>query len=237
MTGAEAEKRLETYGPNSLSEKKTHPLIKFLGYFWGPIPWMIEAAAILSLIVRHWTDLVIICVMLVFNAVIGFWQEYQASNALAALKDKLALSARVKRDGKWQSLPARDLVPGDVIRLRPGDVIPADARLFEGDYIRIDESSLTGESLAADKKVGDMAYSGAVAKQGEMVALVYGTGANTYFAKTAKLVEKAGAVSHFQKAVLTIGDYLIYLSLALAAVLVLTQLFRGMHLYLYFNLF
>ena len=227
LTAEEALKRLENLGANTIAEKKIHPLIKFLGYFWGPIPWMIEAAAILSLIVRHWTDLVIISIMLVFNAVVGFWQEYQASNALAALKDKLALTARAKRDGKWQSLSARDLVPGDVIRLRPGDIIPADARLFQGDYIRIDESALTGESLASDKKMGDTAYSGAVAKQGEMVALVCGTGANTFFAKTAKLVEKAGAVSHFQKAVLAIGDYLIYLSLALAAVLVLTQLFRG----------
>ena len=227
LSSSEAGKRLEKYGPNTIEQKKVNPLLKFLGYFWGPIPWMIEAAAILSVIVRHWTDLIIIAVMLVFNAVIGFWQEYQASNALDALKDKLALKARVKRDGNWQSVMARDLVPGDVIRLRPGDIIPADVKLFEGDYLSVDESALTGESLPVDKKAGDIAYSGAIAKQGEMVALVTGTGPNTYFARTAQLMEKAGAVSHFQKAVLTIGDYLIYVSLALAGVLVLTQLSRG----------
>ncbi len=223
----EAGERLHQYGYNEIVEKKTSPILKFIGYFWGPIPWMIEAAAVLSIVVGHWTDLMIILVMLIFNALVGFWQEYQASNALEALKSQLALKARVRRDGKWQGIIARELVPGDVIRLRPGDIIPADVRLFDGDYINVDESALTGESLPVDKSRGDVAYSGSIAKQGEMIALVTATGGNTYFAQTAKLVEKAGAVSHFQKAVLTIGDYLIYISLALAAVLVLTQLFRG----------
>jgi len=223
----EAEKRLDQYGTNEIVEKKENPVLKFLGYFWGPIPWMIEAAAVLSVIVQHWTDLVIILVMLLFNALVGFWQEYQASNALEALKNQLALRARVRRDGKWQGILARELVPGDVIRLRPGDIIPADVKLFDGDYLNVDESALTGESLPVDKGKGDVAYSGSIAKQGEMIALVTATGAKTYFARTAKLVESAGAVSHFQKAVLSIGDYLIYISLALAAILVLTQLFRG----------
>jgi H+-transporting ATPase len=223
----EAGERLHQYGYNEILEKKTSPILKFFGYFWGPIPWMIEAAAVLSVIVQHWTDLIIIVVMLIFNAVVGFWQEYQASNALEALKDQLAFKARVRRDGKWQGILARELVPGDVVRLRPGDIIPADVKLFDGDYVSIDESALTGESLPVDKSKGDIAYSGSIAKQGEMIALVTGTAENTYFARTAKLVEKAGAVSHFQRAVLTIGDYLIYISLALAALLVLTQLFRG----------
>jgi H+-transporting ATPase len=227
LAASEAKERLEQYGPNAIEEKKENPVLKFLEYFWGPIPWMIEAAAVLSLIVKHWTDLIIIGVMLVFNAAVGFWQEYQASNALEALKSQLALRARARRDGKWQGVLARELVPGDVIRLRPGDIIPADIKLFDGDYVSIDESALTGESLPVDKGQGDMAYSGSIAKKGEMIALVTGTGSNTYFARTAKLVETAGAVSHFQKAVLTIGDYLIYISLALAALLVLTQLFRG----------
>jgi H+-transporting ATPase len=227
LAGAEVQKRLSEYGPNAIEEKKENPILKFLKYFWGPIPWMIEAAAVLSLIVQHLTDLIIIVVMLVFNAVVGFWQEYQASNALEALKSQLALKARVRRDGKWQGILARELVPGDVIRLRPGDIIPADIKLFDGDYLSVDESALTGESLPVDKGKGDIAYAGSIDKQGEMMAVVTGTGANTYFARTAKLVESAGAISHFQKAVLTIGDYLIYMSLALAAVLVLTQLFRG----------
>jgi len=223
----EAGRRQQQYGPNAIEEKKENLVFKFLGYFWGPIPWMIEAAAVLSVVVQHWIDLIIILAMLVFNAIIGFWQEYQATNALEALKDQLALKAHVIRDEKWQSILARDLVPGDVVRLRPGDIIPADVKLAEGDYLSVDESALTGESLPVEKKAGGVAYSGSIARQGEMVALVAATGHDTYFARTAKLVETAGAVSHFQKAVLTIGDYLIYMSLGLAAALVLAQLFRG----------
>ncbi len=226
LTDEEARRRLAQYGPNALAEEKVHPLRKFLLYFWGPIPWMIEIAAILSAIVHHWVDLGVILALLIFNAVIGFWEEYQAGNAIAALKQKLALKARVKRNGKWTSTAAAELVPGDVIRLRLGDIVPADAKLIEGDYLSVDQSALTGESLPAEKKSGDLAYSGSIVRQGEMVAIVTATGGNTFFGRTAKLVEKAGAVSHFQKALLNIGDYLIYLSLALAAVLVLTQLFR-----------
>jgi len=227
LSSAEAEVRLSQFGPNELEEKKVNPILKFLSYFWGPIPWMIEIAAVLSAIVKHWDDLVIISVLLVFNALVGFWQEFKAANALEALKKQLALKARVLRDGKWQEISAAQLVPGDIIRLRLGDIIPADVKLFEGDYLSIDQSALTGESLPVSKKAGDIAYSGSVAKQGEMVALVTSTGADTYFGRTAKLVQAAGAASHFQKAVLQIGDYLIYLSLGLVTVLILVQLERG----------
>ena len=227
LTSTEARKRLEHYGPNALEEKKASPLLLFLGYFWGPIPWMIEVAAVLSAVVGHWVDLIIILVLLAFNAVVGFWQEHQAANAVEALKKQLALKARVKRDGQWTEADAVTLVPGDVVRLRLGDIIPADVRLVEGDYLSVDQSALTGESLPVDKKAGDLAYSSSVAKQGEMVALVTATGAKTYFGKTARLVSAAKSVSHFQKAVLTIGDYLIYLSLGLAAILLLTMLVRG----------
>lgn len=227
LTDANAKKWLEKYGPNALDEKKQSALLQFLSYFWGPIPWMIETAAVLSAIVGHWVDLIIISVLLAFNAVVGFWQEHQAANAVDALKKQLALRARVKRDGQWAEVDAVNLVPGDIVRLRLGDVIPADVRLIEGDYLSIDQSALTGESLPVDKKTGDVAYSSSVAKQGEMVALVTATGANTFYGKTAKLVSTAKSVSHFQKAVLTIGDYLIYLSLGLAAILLLTMLIRG----------
>ncbi|MGH7814546.1 MAG: plasma-membrane proton-efflux P-type ATPase [Candidatus Binataceae bacterium] len=230
LSDAEAQKRLAEYGPNALKEERLNPLLKFLTYFWGPIPWMIEIAAILSAIVRHWDDLTIILVLLLFNAAVGFWQEYKAANALEALKKQLALKAQALRSGKWAEIPADQLVPGDVIRVRLGDIIPADVKLFEGDYLSVDQSALTGESLPVSKKPGDIAYSGSVAKQGEMVALVTGTGANTYFGETAKLVQSAGAASHFQKAVLQIGDYLIYLSLGLVALLILVQLERGDHL-------
>ncbi len=226
LSSQEAQQRLSQYGRNELVEKKSSPLIKFLLYFWGPIPWMIEVAAVLSALVHHWDDFTIIMVLLVFNAVIGFWQEFKAANALDALKSQLALKARALRDGKWGEVDAAELVPGDVIRVRLGDVIPADAILFDGDYLAIDQSALTGESLPVNKKPGEVAYSGSVAKQGEMLALVTATGGETFFGRTAKLVEGAGAVSHFQKAVLAIGDYLIYLSLALVSVLIIVEMFR-----------
>ena len=226
LTAPEARRRLDELGPNALTERQATLLERVLQFFWGPIPWMIEVAAILSALVGHWADLAIILTLLVFNAVIGFWQEFKAANALQALKQQLALKARVLREGRWRQIDAADLVPGDVIRLRLGAIIPADAKLIEGDYLAVDQSALTGESLPVDKKAGEIAYSGSVAKQGEMLAVVTATGDDTFFGRTAKLVQGAGAVSHFQKAVLAIGDYLIYLSLALVAVLIIVQLFR-----------
>src|SRR5664279_195899 len=146
LTEAEAQKRLTQYGPNEIEEKKVNPLLKFLTYFWGPIPWMIEGAVILSGVVRHWPDFFIILLLLVANGVVGFWEEREAGNAIAALKAKLAVNARVKRDGKWVTPPARELVPGDIIRIRLGDIVPADARLLAGDPVEVDQSALTGES-------------------------------------------------------------------------------------------
>lgn len=227
LSTAEAAARLERYGRNAIEEKRTSPLARFLGYFWGPIPWMIEVAALLSAVVRHWPDFVIILALLVFNAGIGFWQEFKASNALDALRQSLALHARVLRDGQWGQIDAAELVPGDVIRVRLGDVLPADVTLADGDYLSVDQAALTGESLPVTRKPGDTAYSGSVVKQGEMVARVMATGTRTFFGKTAALVAGAAAPSHFQKAVMTIGDYLIFLSIVLAAVLVLVQLYRG----------
>jgi len=227
LTQAEAQKRLTQYGPNEIEEKKTNPLLKFLSYFWGPIPWMIEAAVMLSAVARHWPDFGIILVLLLANAGVGFWEEHQAGNAIAALKAKLAIKARVKRDGKWVTPAARELVPGDVIRLRLGDIVPADARLLEGDPIEVDQSALTGESLPATRKSGEAVFSGSIVRQGEIGALVYGTGANTYFGETAQLVQEAHTVSHFQRAVLKIGDYLIVLAVALVAVIITVALFRG----------
>jgi len=223
----EAQKRLGKYGPNEFIEKKTNAFLKFLGYFWGPIPWMIEAAVILSAVDRHWADFGIILILLVANAVVGFWEEHQAGNAIAALKAKLANKARVKRDGNWTTIAARELVPGDVIHMRLGDVVPADARLLAGDPIEVDQSALTGESLPAARKAGDAVYSGSIVRQGEIDAMVYGTGSNTYFGKTAQLVQEAHTVSHFQRAVLRIGNYLIILAALLVAVIITVALFRG----------
>ncbi len=227
LTETEAEKRLTQYGANEIEEKKTNLFLKFLSYFWGPIPWMIEAAVILSAIDRHWPDFGIILILLLANAVVGFWEEHQAGNAIAALKAKLAITARVKRSGKWTEPAARELVPGDVIRLRLGDIVPADARLFDGDAIEVDQSALTGESLPAERKPGEAVFSGSIVRRGEIGALVYATGASTYFGKTAQLVQEAHTVSHFQRAVLKIGNYLIILAVTLVVVIVAVALFRG----------
>lgn len=222
-------KRVEQYGYNELTEKKVSPVLKFLSFFWGPIPWMIEAAIILSLIVRHWTDFGIILALLLVNAVVGFWEEYQADNAIDALKKKLALKARVKRNGKWKSIPARELVPGDIIRLRLGEIIPADAQLLDGDPIEVDQSALTGESLPVELETGKRTYSGTVVTQGEIEAVVTATGEDTYFGKTAQMIEEKQNISHFQKAVLKIGDYLIIIAVALVVLILLMALFRHEH--------
>ena len=227
LTQAEAVKRQAQYGPNQLKEKKTNEYLKFLSYFWGPIPWMIEAAVILSGVVRHWLDFFVILALLLSNALVGFWEEHQAGNAIAALKARLAVLAKVKRDGKWENPKARELVPGDVIRLRLGDIVPADARLLDGDSIEVDQSALTGESLPVTANSGGAVYSGSIIRQGEIDAIVYATGTDTYFGKTAQLVEQAHTVSHFQKAVMKIGDYLIVLAVALVALILAFALFRG----------
>jgi H+-transporting ATPase len=227
LSQEEAQKRLTQYGPNEIEEKKTNPLLKFLTYFWGPIPWMIEAAVILSAAARHWPDFFIILLLLLANAVVGFWEEHQAGNAIAALKAKLAINARVRRDGKWTNPSARELVPGDVIRVRLGDIVPADARLLEGDPIEVDQSALTGESLPATRKPGEALFSGSIIRQGEIGAMVYATGQNTYFGKTAQLVQEAHTVSHFQRAVLKIGNYLIILAAAMVTLIIAVAIFRG----------
>jgi H+-transporting ATPase len=227
LTQSGAQQRLAQYGYNELPEEKTNPILKFLSYFWGPIPWMIEVAAILSAAVRHWEDFGIILALLLVNAIVGFWEEYQAGNTIAALKENLALRARVKRSGEWAVVPARELVPGDIIRLRIGDIVPADTRLLEGDPVQVDQSALTGESLPITRKPGEGVYSGSIIKQGEIDGLVYATGQSTYFGRTAHLVEMAHTVSHFQRAVLKIGDYLIVVALALVILILAVALFRG----------
>jgi H+-transporting ATPase len=227
LTDAEAKKRLAQYGPNEIEEKKTNLILKFLSYFWGPIPWMIEAAVILSGVVRHWPDFFIILVLLVANAVVGFWEEHQAANAVDALKASLAIKARVKRDGRWVNPPARELVPGDTIRLRLGDIVPADARLLDGDEIEVDQSALTGESLPATRQSGEAVFSGSIVRQGEIGALVYATGTKTYFGRTAELVQGAHTISHFQKAVLRIGNYLIVFAVVMVAAIIAVAIYRG----------
>src|SRR5215470_1929733 len=225
LSSAEARQRLAQYGPNALVEKEVSLARKILGHFTGPIAYMIEAAAIVSAVIGHWDDFAIITGLLLFNAALEFWQDRKASNALAALKKGLAPEATALRDGKWQTVQAATLVPGDVVKVRLGVIVPADLRFVGGDYASIDQAALTGESLPVAKKVGDEAYSGSVVKQGEMQGVVIATGANTFFGRTAKLVAAAGAVSHAQKAMFEIGNFLIIVAVALALIIVAVQVY------------
>ena len=226
LSEAEANRRLAQYGENALAEHRESAFRRLGRFFWGPIPWMIEAAAVLSAVLGHWADLAIILAMLFINAGAGFWQEFKADNAIALLKQRLALKARVKRDGRWKEIDAKLLVPGDAVLVKLGNVVPADLKLAEGDYLSVDQSALTGESLPVDKKAGDEAYSGSIAKQGEMTGVVTATGMKTYFGKTARLVEQAKSISHFQRAVLRIGNFLILVTIGLVLVIGLAALFR-----------
>lgn len=229
---ADAEKRLIIYGRNEIIEKKVKPFIKFLRYFWNPISWMIETAAILSAIIQHWVDFWIIFALLLINALVGIWQEYKADNAIELLKKKLAIKAMVLRNKKWRKISAIELVPGDVVHIRLGDIIPADVILIKGQYLMTDESALTGESLPVEKKLYDMAYSGSVINQGEMDAVVVSTGINTFFGKTAKLVEEAKTTSHLQKAVVGIGNYLVASAIVLVFLIIFIGLFRHESLFI-----
>ncbi|GBE36547.1 calcium-transporting ATPase 1 [bacterium BMS3Bbin07] len=229
LSEGEAQERLARYGLNEIPEKEESTLRRILKRFWGPIPWMIEVAAILSALVQKWEDFVIIMIMLFVNAGLDFYQESKAISALKTLKEKLAKKAIVLRDGRFKETDAKYLVPGDVIKLRIGDVIPSDAKLLEGDYLLVDQSALTGESLPVEKKNEDVVYSNSIVKQGEMLAVVVNTGLNTYFGKTVALVAKAEREekSHYQKLVISIGDYLIVITLLLTIVIVYAGIHRG----------
>jgi H+-transporting ATPase len=227
LTSAEVTTLREQYGFNDIPEEKKNPFLKFLGYFWGPIPWMIEIAAILSAVIAHWEDFAIILLLLMTNAVVGFLQERKAENAIELLKKQLAPNARVLRDGTWQEIPAHELVPGDIIHIRLGDIVPADALLSIGKYLLLDESALTGESLPVEKKPGDTVYSGSIARQGEMDAKVTTTGGNTFFGKTARLVQVKSPKSHFQAAVERIGNYLIVFAIAMVSIVLIVAFLRS----------
>jgi len=227
LSEEEVRSRLQEYGFNDIPEETKHPLLRFLRYFWGPIPWMIEVAALLSAIIQHWEDFSIIFLMLVINAVVGFFQEHKAENAIELLKQRLAPNARVLRDGVWSEIPARGLVPGDLVHIRLGDIVPADVRLTHGKYLLLDESALTGESLPVEKKNGDDAYSGSIVRQGEMDAIVTGTGVRTFFGRTTRLLQQKPPRSHFQQAVIRIGNYLIALAVSLVSVVFVISTIRG----------
>jgi len=230
LSSEEAKKRLKQYGPNEIPEYKEPLWHRIFRRFWGPIPWMIEIAAILAAMVHRWEDFTIILIMLFVNAGLDFYQEHKALNAIEALKKKLAKKSIVLRDGKWVEIPAKEIVPGDIVKIKIGDIIPADMKLMGGgDFLSVDQSALTGESLPVTKKPEDIVYSNSIVKQGEMIGIAIGTGLNTYFGKTVKLVAKAETHqrSHFQKMVIDVGNFLIILTVVLVAIIIFYGIKRG----------
>jgi len=220
LTSQEAESRLTIYGPNKLEEKSESKFLKFLGFMWNPLSWVMEAAAIMAIALANgpvrgvkqppdWQDFVGIVVLLVINSTISFIEENNAGNAAAALMARLAPKTKVLRDGRWSEMDAAILVPGDIVSIKLGDIVPADARLMEGDPLKIDQSALTGESLPVTKKPGDGVYSGSTCKQGEIEAVVIATGVHTFFGKAAHLVDSTHQVGHFQKVLTAIGNFCI----------------------------
>ncbi len=223
LSQQEVQERRDTYGLNEIDEKVEGWFHRLFRRFWGPIPWMIEVAAILSAMVQRWEDFTIIVMLLLVNAIVDFYQESKAMNAIAVLKKKLARKAVVMRDSKWQEIDAKEVVPDDIVKIKIGDVVPADVKLLSGgDFLLVDQSALTGESLPVHKKVGDLLYANAIIKQGEMLARVTATGVNTYFGKTVGLVAKAQneEVSHFQKMVVKVGNFLILLTLFMIGIII-----------------
>ena len=229
LSSIEAAERLKRYGYNEISEKEESKWHRMFRRFWGPIPWMIEAAALLSAFAQRWDDFVIIMILLLVNSGVDYYQESKALNAIRVLKQRLARKALALRDGKWVQLPSRELVPGDVIKLTIGNIIPADARLTGGgEFLSVDQAALTGESLPVQREAGEEVYANAVVKQGEMTAVVTATGKATYFGKTVALVAKAQREehSHFQKMVLNVGNFLIALTVVMIMVIVTVGLYR-----------
>jgi H+-transporting ATPase len=224
----EIAKLAEEFGYNEILEQEETLLHRIFRRFWGPIPWMIELAAILSAAVQKWEDFIIIMVMLLVNAFLDFFQEHRALNALEALKKRLAKEVSVRRDGTFKKIPVRELVPGDIIKMKIGDIVPADVQLFEGDYLLVDQSALTGESIPVNKEKNDVAYANTIVKQGEMLAVVVNTGMNTQFSKVVSLVARAQLEerSHFQKMVIQIGNFLILITLVLVLIIIMVALFR-----------
>ncbi|XP_059303511.1 plasma membrane ATPase 4-like isoform X1 [Lycium ferocissimum] len=216
LAQAEAERRLQVFGPNKLEEKKENKILKFLGFMWNPLSWVMEVAAIIAILLANgegrppdWQDFLGILILLVINSTVSFIEENNAGNAAAALMAGLAPKTKVLRNGSWMEMDAAMLVPGDVISIKLGDIIPADARLLDGDPLKIDQSALTGESLPVTKHPGEGVYSGSTCKQGEIEAVVIATGISTFFGKAAHLVDSTNNVGHFQKVLTAIGNFCI----------------------------
>ena len=226
LTHVEVDNRRKDHGYNEVAEQKKHPVLMFLGKFWGVSAWMLELIMILSAILGKFSDLVIVSALLVVNAVLSFLQERRAAGVVETLRKRLQVSARVLREGSWQVCPARELVPGDIIRMRPGDIIPADIKLFAGE-LNVDQSALTGESQDVDKVLGEVVSSGSVVRHGEGNGVVILTGAKTYFGRTTELVQQARPKLHIEAVVAKVVRWLFVIVGALLSLVIVISLIRG----------
>ena len=226
LTPAEAADRLKKQGYNEVAEQKAHPVLKFLGKFWGVSAWMLELIMVLSLVLRHYADFAIVSALLVINAALGFAQERRAAGVMATLRKRLQVSARVLRDSKWQVVPARELVPGDIVRVRPGDIVPADVKVLTG-TLSVDQSALTGESKNVNKQPGEVLSSGSIVRREEGNGVVLLTGANTYFGRTTQLVQTASPKLHIEAVVSQVVRWLFIIVGALLSLVVVISLMRG----------
>ena len=226
LSQSAAEERLQKDGYNEILEKKLHPILKFLQFYWGPIPWLIEVALILSAALSDWEDFFIIFFLLIVNSLIGFFQEFQADKVIEALKSKLTIAVKVLRNRKWQLLPARELVKDDIIHLGSGDIVPADARIVGGGQAQVDQSALTGESFPVSRREKEDLFAGSILIQGSIDAQITKTGSRTYYGKAIELVSLAKNVSHLQRALLKIGRFLITGAIALILVIMIFSYFH-----------
>src|ERR1017187_9685986 len=226
LANAEVDVRRKESGYNEVAEKKRHPVLGFLRKFWGISAWMLELIMILSAVLGKYSDLVVAGALLVINAVLGCMQERRAAGVVEALRRRLQVSARVRRESRWRVIPARELVPGDIVRMRPGDIIPADVKLLTG-ALSVDQSALTGESKDADKKPGEVLSSGSVVRRGEGNGVVMLTGAKTYFGRTTELVQKARPKLHIEAVVSKLVRWLFVIVGALLGGVMVMSLIRG----------
>ncbi len=229
LSSQEAKERLARFGPNRVTEPKSNALIVVLRKFWEPVPWMLEVTVGLEFYLRRYPEAAIIAALLLFNTMLSLFQERRAQNALALLRQRLAVKARTLRDGRWHLIDAQELVPGDAVHLRMGDLVPADVRLLDG-RVQLDQSALTGESMPVEGAAGDTAWAGAVVRRGEASGEVVATGERTYFGRTAKLVASAKTVSHLQTIIFTIVKYLMAINAVLVATLFAYCLIVGLRL-------
>ncbi len=226
LTHTDVDTRRKEHGYNEVAEQKGHPVLKFLRKFWGISAWMLELIMVLSAVLRKFSDLVVVGALLVVNAVLSFMQERRAAGVVEALRKRLQVNARVRRESSWQVIPARELVPGDIVRVRPGDIIPADVKLLTG-ALTVDQSALTGESKDADKAPGEALSSGSVVRRGEGNGVVILTGAKTYFGRTTELVQEARPKLHIEAVVAKVVRWLFVIVGALLGVVVVLSLIRG----------